>query len=522
MLSSLFIHIGDAWFAGFVIGATGLLWSYVVSKGRAKNGARLYPPYAPGRLPIIGHLAEFSRPIPVQELFRQWSHSTGSVFTVQLGGKRWVILNSMSAVKSLIVERSTVYSSRSLPDTLVNDLMDGVDKGGGFAFYPYGKEWRSLRRVAHTGLVKKKIDDYQPIIEDRRTTLLRNVLEKTSGKPISLTHLIEHYTMTTILTIAFGAMCSFEAGDTKLHEAFQLTERIAALLGPGEQLREFFPILKYILPNKRATFIDARAKMVSFYGGLLEEYKKIMGTPADTQDCFFKNVLAKGDLTDLQVISFGSLFVGAGSETTASTLEWLIALLTNYPEVQDRVFQEIRENVGLDRLPDHTDETSLPYLQCVIHETLRLRPPAPLSVPHATSQDDVYQNWLIPADTTVIINLHAIHQDPEQYPEPQKFIPERHMAYVKGADTKRFSQTVEDRPHLAFSTGRRVCVGIHLAERSIYMAAAGLLSCFRFESEVPLDVDNPKDIRSPTFSPRPYEVRVVPRHAHVDKILSSL
>lgn len=158
----------------------------------------------------------------------------------------------------------------------------------------------------------------------------------------------------------------------------------------------------------------------------------------------------------------------------------------------------------------------------MIHETLRLRPPAPLSVPHATSQDDVYQNWLIPADTTVIINLHAIHQDPEHYPDPQAFIPERHMAYVKGADTKRFSQTVEDRPHLAFSTGRRVCVGIHLAERSIYMAAAGLLSCFRFESDVSLDVDNPKDIRSPTFSPRPYKVRIVPRHDHVEQLLTCL
>lgn len=169
-----------------------------------------------------------------------------------------------------------------------------------------------FHHIAHTGLVKKKIDDYQPIIEERRTTLLRNVWQKATEKPVSLTHVIEHYTMTTILTIAFGGLCSFEAGDTRLHEAFQLTERIAALLGPGEQIREFFPILQYILPSKRANFIDARAKMVSFYGGLLEEYKKIMGSPADTQDCFFKKVLAKGELTDLQVISFGSLFVGAG------------------------------------------------------------------------------------------------------------------------------------------------------------------------------------------------------------------
>ncbi|KAI9495682.1 cytochrome P450, partial [Zychaea mexicana] len=91
------------------------------------------------------------------------------------------------------------------------------------------------------------------------------------------------------------------------------------------------------------------------------------------------------------------------------------------------------------------------------------------------------QNWFIPGDTTVIINLHAIHQDPAHYPEPEKFIPERHMAYVQRDNRDKFSQTTEDRPHLAFSTGRRVCVGIHLAERSLFMAASGLLGCFRID-----------------------------------------
>lgn len=119
------MHLGDAYIAGLVLCASGLLWSFAANKSKAKEGTQLYPPYAPGRLPIVGHLVEFARPITVQELFRQWSETMGSVFTVQLGGKRWVVLNSMEAVRHLIVERSTVYSSRSLPDTLVNDLMDG-------------------------------------------------------------------------------------------------------------------------------------------------------------------------------------------------------------------------------------------------------------------------------------------------------------------------------------------------------------------------------------------------------------
>ncbi|CAO3597682.1 unnamed protein product [Absidia cylindrospora] len=216
------------------------------------------------------------------------------------------------------------------------------------------------------------------------------------------------------------------------------------------------------------------------------------------------------------MMNFITVFVGAGSETTASTLEWMIALLANEPSIQDKVYDEIQTNVGSFRLPGPEDESSLPYLQCVIHETLRLRPPAPLSVPHATSEDDVYNNWHIPRNTTVMINLHAIHKDPVRYPNPDVFDPDRHLDYVQRQNLQqRFSQTIDDRPHLAFSTGRRVCVGIHLAERSVYMAASALLACFRFERQDRqslIDVDTPKDLRSPTFAPSPYKVKLIARH----------
>jgi cytochrome P450 len=140
-------------------------------------------------------------------------------------------------------------------------------------------------------------------------------------------------------------------------------------------------------------------------------------------------------------------------------------------------------------------------------------------VPHATSDNDIYNGWLVPKNTTIILNLHAIHKDPARYPDPDKFNPDRHMEYVL-RQNQRFSQTVDDRPHLAFSTGRRVCVGIHLAERSIFMAASALLACFRFQriSDDLIDIHNPRDIRAPTFAPSPYKVNLIPRHDGVESL----
>lgn len=150
-------------------------------------------------------------------------------------------------------------------------------------------------------------------------------------------------------------------------------------------------------------------------------------------------------------------------------------------------------------------------------ETLRIRPPAPIAIPHATSKDDVYKHWFIPKDTVVVMNLFAVHQDNERYPNPNVFEPERHMSYVlESQQRKIFTQSVEDRPHLSFSTGRRVCVGIHLAERSLYMAVSMLLASFKFENiDSPIDVDTPRDIRAVTWLPSAYNVRLVPRHENI-------
>lgn len=83
------------------------------------------PPRAPGYLPVIGHLLQLIKPVPIQQLFYRWSLEVGPIFTCYFGTQRWIILNSVETIRDLIVDRGTVYSSRNLPDTLVHDFMQG-------------------------------------------------------------------------------------------------------------------------------------------------------------------------------------------------------------------------------------------------------------------------------------------------------------------------------------------------------------------------------------------------------------
>lgn len=155
-------------------------------------------------------------------------------------------------------------------------------------------------------------------------------------------------------------------------------------------------------------------------------------------------------------------------------------------------------------------------------ETLRLRPPAPISIPHSNTENDEYHQWLIPKDTIIVMNLFAANQDEARFKDPQTFNPDRHWDHVVAQQKKQvFTQSVEDRPHLSFSTGRRVCVGIHLAERSLFMAISMMLACFKFErlTKEKIDTETPRDLFGAVLSPCHYEVRIVPRHDRISQFI---
>jgi cytochrome P450 len=210
-------------------------------------------------------------------------------------------------------------------------------------------------------LLKNKINDYHPLLEKRRTILLGQLydLTKTSTNTIegsSLNKFIEHYSMTNILSILYGSMFSFAPGDSQLHSVFELTDKLAQSLGPADQLRVFFPILQTIWPVKREKYLKLREEFLEFHSTLLNQFKeKYNKDPESVDDCFVKEVTESGELTELQIMYFVGVFVGAGSDTTATAIDWLIGLMANHPEIQEKAYEEIKQAIGLDRLPNVDD-----------------------------------------------------------------------------------------------------------------------------------------------------------------------
>ena len=111
--------------------------------------------------------------------------------------------------------------------------------------------------------------------------------------------------------------------------------------------------------------------------------------------------------------------------------------------------EELDRVVGENRLPDFSDRDNLPYINALTREIFRWNPPLPICLPNRVTQDDVYRGYFIPAGATVVQNVWAIFRDPNLYPEPETFDPNR---FLKNGKIDPLVFNPEDR---VFGTGRR-------------------------------------------------------------------
>lgn len=170
----------------------------------------------------------------------------------------------------------------------------------------------------------------------------------------------------------------------------------------------------------------------------------------------------------------------AGSDTSAPTLEWAMALLLNHPKVLDKAKAEINTHIDQERLVEDSDLPKLTYISCVIYEALRLFPPAPLLIPHYSSEDCTIGGYHIAKGTLLLVNAWAIHRDSALWEKATEFKPER----FEKEKLERFNFR-----YFPFGMGRRACPGTNFALRSVTLVLATLIQCFDLEVVEPVDLN---------------------------------
>ncbi|MCD7465895.1 hypothetical protein HAX54_002103 [Datura stramonium] len=252
---------------------------------------------------------------------------------------------------------------------------------------------------------------------------------------------------------------------------------------------DFLPVLKWIGYKGIGKKMDfTNMKRNEFLNRLLDEFRREKSINAAGRTERFKKTMLIENLLFLQesdpefytddlIKSLLVVLFVAGAETTSMTIQWAMRLLLAHPKAFHKLRSEIDSKVGNERLLNESDFANLPYLHCVINETLRLYPPVPLLLPHYSLEDCTVGGYDVPKNTILMVNAWTIHRDPELWDEPEKFKPERfeRMEGEKEGFNYKF---------VPFGMGRRACPGANMGMRTVSLVLGSLVQWFDWKSSV--------------------------------------
>ncbi|CAG8579945.1 1913_t:CDS:2 [Ambispora gerdemannii] len=470
-------------------------------------------PELPGKRLLIGHALLIGPGFHLRCL--EWQKTLGNIFMLRVGKLSIIILNNEKHVGELFQKRGAKYSSR--PQSFIS--WEVVGRKQDYIAAPYHKWFKKMMPLAHGVFNQRKIETYMDLIYECRDELLK-ILAEDSNEIFPSRH-FQYTTLNVILNVVFNSKT--KGMTDPLHFQFlDLIERTFALTHVQARIFDALPISRTILKNRwlHKNAIDLRDEWESVLGMLLEKVKINKYEDGKKQEyvssCFAKDLLAKVDegvITEMELIHLVLDLVVAGTETSASAMTSLIAIVTNDPEIQARAHDELDRIVGHSRLPTYDDLTSLPYIRAMVKEVLRWAPPIILGPPHVIEEDDDYMGYHIPKNSLLLMNMYALNWNPARFSNPSKFDPERYLD-MKESSAALAQGNVENRDHFSFGAGRRLCLGIRLAEVELELFIASIFWAFKIER--PPTEPEPIDLTKFDYIGivqwiKPYNVRFIPR-----------
>lgn len=287
---------------------------------------------------------------------------------------------------------------------------------------------------------------------------------------------------------------------------YDLMENWSVVMEPGNTPPvDIYPFLHWIpesvFGNWRSRASNVGDEMNKLYADTLNKVDE--RRQHHNMGSFIDRVLDQNDKLGLnrhELYFLGGVCMEGGSDTSSSIIIAFVQAMTKFPEILKKAQKEMDSVVGQDRSPAWSDYEKLPYIATCVKEAQRWRPVVPIAFPHTLTEgtllridhnlslprltqftDDWVDDKLLPKDTSVFINIYGLHHDEKKFPNHDVFDPDHYKGQTTLAPELASSPDYEARDHYAYGAGRRLCPGIHVAERSLFLAIAKLVWAFDFK-----------------------------------------
>ncbi|XP_062348464.1 thromboxane-A synthase isoform X1 [Cinclus cinclus] len=463
----------------------------------------------------------FAGSLPGPALLGFWENHTkliteyGPVCGYYIGRQMFVVVSSPEMIKQILVTDFSNFTNRAKPNLISKPMVDSI-------LCLRDDRWKYVRSLLTPAFSDTKLKEMTPLINQACDILLCNLkVYADSGKAFDIQRCYNCFTLDVVGSVAFGTEVDSQKNPDDPFVKNCRTFFEMSLFKPLLILILSFPCIMIpllrIFPNKKQKelngFFIQTIKNAIVYRHQQDaaerrgDFLQWMLDACDSADSLAAGCLpelgpsaaprqsqaplagtapaekAQKTLTEDEIAGQAFLFLIAGYETTTSTLSFATYLLATNPECQEKVLQEVDKFSAKHMVPDYQNVQELPYLDMVIAETLRMYPPA-FRFTREAAKDCVVLGQRIPAGAIIETAVGHLHHNPEFWPEPEKFIPERFTEEAKK----------EQHPfaYLPFGAGPRGCIGVKMGLLETKMTLLRILQKFQFktcpETEIPLQL----------------------------------
>ncbi|PON33754.1 Cytochrome P450, E-class, group I [Parasponia andersonii] len=486
---------------------------------------RKLPP-GPLALPIIGNLRCLRKSsFEMKPILRDLHAKYGPIISLRIGPRPTIYIADRSVAHQALIQNGAVFADRPAALSgrkIVSSNQYNINSAG------YGSTWRLLRRNLTWEILRAaRVKSYS----SARNWVLDILLGRLggSGGASVLDRVMDHfqYAMFCLLVL----MCfGHKLEETKMKEIEIVQRRLLLGLKGFETLNLWPSFTKILLKRRWNELLQLRKDQEGVLVPLVNSRREKLKAATEDEDfvvCYVDTLLGlelpeegNRNLNMGEIVSLCSEFLNAGTDTTSTALQWIMANIVKHPEIQEKLYEEIKRVVAGNCISIVQEEHlhKISYLKAVILEGLRRHPPSHFGLTHAATEDVILEGFVVPKEGSVNFEVAEIGRDPKVWEDPMAFKPERFLVNDSegGSKVTEFDLTgIKEIKMMPFGAGRRMCPGYSLAMLHLEFFVANLV--WRFEWTAAqgdeIDLSEKQEIMT-VFMKNPLKVRLSPRTHH--------